>query len=284
MTVILSLLILWSLILIFMLLWGLLSSLKTYNDFRKNLFGLPQQWMFSNYATALSKLYVVVADPNGGNTRIYIEGLLFNSLFYTLLAAFGSVFVPMITAYVTAKWPRWWSSRLIFWIVIFCMTIPIIGNMSSELEMTMKIGLYDTLVVGPFLKSSFLGMYFLIFYENFKRLNAGVTEAALIDGANQFQIMFRICVPMVMNLVGVMYVLNVIGIWNDYQTPLLYFPSHPTLALGIYMFQVSTDTELATAPIQFASAYLMLLPVLLVFIVFRNKIIGKLAISDGIKG
>ena len=92
--VILICLILYAVLLFLPLLWALISSLKADIDFRNNLFGLPRNWMFSNYSDAMTGFYVPVET---GNTfrNVYMTEQFLNSLLYALGCAFTATFVPL---------------------------------------------------------------------------------------------------------------------------------------------------------------------------------------------
>lgn len=280
MVLMLLILIIWASILLFCLIWAFISTFKeNYFDFRNNMFGLPKEWVFDNYLLVWKEFYVQI-----GTKPIFVEQLFLHSVWFVLSCAFTSTFVPMITAYACAKFPNWISSKIFYTTVILCMVIPIVGSQASELDMLIKLGLYNTLFVGPFCKSSFLGMYFIMFYGIFKNQAKEYQEAAFIDGANQFQVMFKISLPLVLNVWSIMFVLNIIGFWNDYSFPMLYMPKYPTVTFGLYQFSQSMDTDKSSIVVQFAAAFVTMLPVMLVFIIFRNKLIGKINVNSGIKG
>ena len=78
MIVMLIILILWSAIMLFCLGWALISTFKeNFFDFRNNMFGLPQEWVFDNYEIVWREFYV----PVDGNA-IFVERLFAHSLFF----------------------------------------------------------------------------------------------------------------------------------------------------------------------------------------------------------
>lgn len=284
MYVVFLILVVWSFVLLFALAWAFICTFKeNYFDFRNNMFGLPQEWVFDNYKLVWKEFYVTVSTSTG-KRPLYIESLLLYTLYYVIVCGFTALFVPMITAYACAKFPHWISSRIIYTIVILCMVIPIIGSTPSELDMLIKLGLYDTLLVAPFCKSSFLGMYFIMFYGVFRNQAKDYQEAAYLDGANEFQVMFRISIPLVMNMCGIIYLLNVMGLWNEYTFQMLFMPSYPSVMYGLFQFTQSLDTDKSSITVQFAAAFLVMLPILILFMSFSNKIIGSLNVNGGLKG
>ena len=73
-----------------------------------------------------------------------------------------------------------------------------------------------------------------------------------------------------------------IEFWNDYQTPVLFMPTHPTLAYGVFTMSHSTDQKLSNDPARLASCMILAIPLLILFIAFRNKILGNVSMG-GVK-
>ena len=133
------------------------------------------------------------------------------------------------------------------------------------------------------LKANFLGMYFLVFYGTFRSLSWEYAEAALIDGASHFTVMVKIMLPLVKSTLFAVGLLMFIGFWNDYQTPMLYIPSYPTVSFGVFSFEGNGMAGQNTVPNILAASILLMLPMVIIFIIFKNKFIGNLTVG-GIKG
>ena len=84
------------------------------------------------------------------------------------------------------------------------------------------------------------------------------------------------------NIFVAFFILGFISAWNDFQTPLLYMDGMPTLSLGLYVFQQEIR-YVANNPAYFAGAIVVCLPVVLMFVVFNDKIMGQIY-SGGLKG
>jgi len=149
--------------------------------------------------------------------------------------------------------------------------------------MAKAIGLFDHIWGLWIMKANFLGMYFLVFYNMFKQLPMAYTEAAKIDGAGNMSVLIKIVLPLVRNTFFTVMLINFIGFWNDYQTPLIYLPSFPTIALGMYHMASTTENGLSTVPMRMTGAMLMLIPILVLFLAFHKRLLGNLTIG-GIKG
>jgi ABC-type glycerol-3-phosphate transport system permease component len=265
-------------------LWGIMTSLKTQTEFELDPFGLPSVWHFENYIDALNLFCVRIETNSSGmaSQYVYIETMVLNSVLYCFGSAFFSTLAPCLVAYITAKYPY----RVMKWInsfVVIAMILPIIGSGPSEMQMVKNLGLYDSFIGFYFMRFSFLGLYYLLFNAAFKNLSWGYAEAAIIDGASDFTIMVKIMLPLVSSTFGVIMLLYFISYWNDYMTPVLYLPSYPTVAVGLYKFYTAPGQQTGLIPMQLTGCMLVMIPILIVFIIFRNKIMGNVAIG-GLKG
>lgn len=279
---ILVILIIYVLILMIPLLWGFITSFKDdFFDFRNNIFGLPKKWIFNNYVEAFKNFYVEVEDGDGYR-NVYIPEQFFNSIVYSTGCAFFATLVPCVTGYLTGRF-NYKFSRIITTIIIICMVLPIVGSLPSQIQFAKGLGLYDNFIGMWIMKANFLGMYTLIFQGMFRKIPKDYTEAAKIDGASNLQIMIKVMFPIVASTFLTIFLLNFIGFWNDYQTPLIFMPNKPTIAYGLYCFNRLTDGDLSTIPMKLTGSMIVLVPILIVFLVSQKRLM-KNNISGGIKG
>lgn len=262
------------------LLWGFMTSFKAQKDFRLNIIGLPKEWVW-NYTTVFERFYIQVPTDKGA-VRITFLTMFGNSMLYSIGCAFAYTATSCMAAYLSARYPYKFG-KVIYWTVIITMILPIVGNLPSEVQMTKTLGLFDQMWGAWFLKSSFLGMHFLIFYGMYKALPWAYTEAAQIDGAGNLCVFFKIILPLSINTFGTLYLINFITFWNDYQTPLIYLQHYPTAMTGMYHMAYTLDNEMATVPMRMTATMLVFLPILLVFCVFHKYLMGSITVG-GIKG
>ena len=149
--------------------------------------------------------------------------------------------------------------------------------------MAKDLGIYDSQLGLWFMSATFLGIYYLMFYSIFKGLSWEYAEAAFIDGAGHWQILLRIMLPLIKNTFLVIFLLNFIARWNDYQTPWIFLPNTPTAAVGVQFFSVGGEIGMGGVPIKLAASILLMLPVIVLFLIFRKKLVGNLTLG-GIKG
>lgn len=224
-----------------------------------------------------------------------VVGLMVNSVKYAFVCTIMSTLTPCLCAYAVAKYKFKFGSFL-YGVVLVTMVMPTIGNLASEMRIAKAIGFYDTLHGIAIMKGHFLGSNFLIFYAAFKSLPNDYKDAAEIDGASQLQVLLKISLPLVSTTISTIALLSFIGFWNDYSTALIYLPSMPTISYGLYYIlrgagrqYVPKGSPAGTKPISssipgsVAACMIVTVPIFLVFILLRNKLMGNLTMG-GLKG
>ena len=268
--------------LILLMFWAIITTLKSTTEFRtNNFFGLPQDWEFGNYQTAIS--YFKVQITSGAGLRwVGILEMLLNTILYAGVGTLMYVLCHYIVAYCTAMY-NFKFSRFIYALVLVVMIIPIVGDAAARIQLLRTLKMYDNWLGFFFQRFGFTGLHFLIMYETIKAVPKEMSEAARIDGASEFRIMSRIILPIVAGMVGAIFLITFIGQWNEFQFALMYMPTHPTLSYGLYMYNKSALNVVArSVPLQLSGCVLILLPILILFICFRKKIMGNLSLG-GVK-
>lgn len=268
-------------------LWALLTSLKSYEEYSvlENVTGLPTVKsladIIANYKEAWQEGYAY-APVDGRMLYFTIPEQILNSLLYALGCMVAATMTPCLTAYMCAKYPCKFS-ELIYTIVILAMVIPIVGSMPSELELARALGIYDTFWGLWIQRANFLGAYFLVFYAQFKMIPNAYIEAARIDGASEFFTMVRVMLPMAKGTIGTVGLLKFVEFWNEYQAPMVFLPSYPTLGYGMYLFSQRMGSALSSVPMRVSYMVVVIMPILILFIALRNKLMVNVSVG-GIKG
>ena len=274
------LLVIYTVVLFIPIIWSVIASFMDNTDF-SNFFGTLKayekgiKYTIENFAYAWNNLEVVTTTTD---SIFGIPDLLFNSVFYAFGCAAAFTLCPVVVAYATARF-KYAFSKVVYAFVIVTMALPIVGSMASEITMLKNLGIYDTFPAMFILRFNFLSIYFLILFAQFSSLPMDYTEAAKIDGASNLRIMFEIILPQALNTIVTVFVLSFISYWNDYQIPLLYLPSYPTAAFGIYDFVRNSANAGAYVPTQLAATIIMTIPIIVVFIIFNRKI--RVSVSMG---
>ena len=144
------------------------------------------------------------------NVPISLAEMYWNSILYAGGCGLASTFVPCIAAYACARF-HYRFSRIMHTTVIIVMMIPIVGSQPSEIEMVANLKMYDKIWCLWVMRANFLGLYFLMFYDICKALPTSFSEAAKMDGANNFQIFFKIAMPLIKNTFLTVFLIRFIG-------------------------------------------------------------------------
>lgn len=275
-TIVFCIFVLYSVSLIFPFIWVFINSLKGSLEYSAgNTFALPEEWLFSNYKEAFETL-----TYDDGMTRTTFLGMIFNSLWYTVLSSVISVFSCSVTGYCLSKY-EFRLRKYMYAIAIFCMTIPIVGTTGAYYKLIGDLGLYDTPMYVVVTSISAWGFNFLVMYGFFKNVSWTYAEAAFVDGGGHFLVFFKIMLPLAIGPIVTLLVVSAIGHWNDYMTMLMYVPSYPTLASGLYSFQ-ATAIRGVNYPIYFAGLLISLIPVLILFAFCSDIMMSNMSVG-GIK-
>ncbi len=301
-TVVATLLIVYSLSIVVTLLWGLMTSLKSTLDFQwmGNVIKLPSwEWskdaiFFDNYKFVFENLvFTFKTTYYRGSTLVHQEvtsnfwSLLLNTVLYAGVGAFIMAIVPCIIAYVCAKYRNKCSS-VIYFLVVLTLSMPVIGTTAAELTLIRNLGLYNSFWGNWIQKFHFNSMYFLVFYAFFQGVSDSYIEAAEIDGASQTQILLSVILPLAIKVIMSITLIYFVQLWNDYHTIMLYMPTYPTLAYAVYELSTGAnssgtkDPRLKETVSIVSSCMLLALPTFTLFLTFKEKLMGNVSMG-GVK-
>ena len=279
----------WVAFLYFRLGWAFIKSIQDLNDFiltGSSATSWPTKFSFDAYAKVLTVIKYEVRATDGTVRTVYMFQMVMNSLLFSVLNTMVPLIVTMCVAYVTAR-HDFWFNKVVVGIFYFQMLVPIVGAMSSSLKILKELGLFDSWIGYCIQRYNFFGgILFLILRDAFQKLANSYADAAKIDGAGNFQIMVQICFPLVKAL-WMMYIMTgLISSWNNYSAALVYLPSYPTVAYGLYMFNKAKsggeNSEFAYMPYKLAGFMLLLLPTTVFYLTFKEKMLGATT-SGGLK-
>lgn len=228
----------------------------------------PNEWHLENY---------IVTWQTGSFTRYTL-----NTLFIAAVTVIANVFSNSFIAYGFAK-IEFPGKKFLFMILLSTMMLPGFVTLIPTYILFSQLGWLDTYL--PLLVPQFFGSAFNIFLvrQYYSTISDDLIEAAIMDGANHFQIWWRIMLPLSKPALATIAVFSFNGAWNDFLGPLLYIndPSLYTLQIGLQVFQGQVATQWNYL---MAGSLLVLLPVIVLFFIFQRYFIEGMNISGGIKG
>lgn len=248
-----------------------------------------KEWLlpFHTYKNIFTQ-FVVDTDPMPGmpSREVGMPQMYLYSLLYAGGCGIAATFVPCITAYACARF-KYKFSRIVHTTVIIVMMIPIVGSLPSEIKMAQATGVMNQIWGLWIMRANFLGLYFLVFYDVCKALPMSFSEAAKIDGANNFQIFFQIAMPLIKNTFMTIFLIKFIAFWNDYQAAMIFMPSYPTVAFGLNrIMNINADSTRYNhqmIPARLSAVVMTATPVCILFAIFQKRLLGNLTVG-GVKG
>lgn len=252
-------------------LWGVMAGFKTHDEIIIQPFKFPKSFQWRNYIDVFSMLEV---------RGIKMYGMIENTMILVLFGPILTIGGSGILAYVVAKYD-FPGKNLLMGLNVVVISLPIIGTQGATYRLFSTFNMIDS----PLLLINSIGCFganFLYMLSCFKNISNTYKEAAEIDGAGPYTIMFKIMIPLAMPLASALWILSVINVWNDINTPLLYWPKRPTLATGIYLFNTNMIYR-ARMDILIAATIISSIPPLILFAFFHKKILTNVTFG-GIKG
>lgn len=256
---------------LYLLVWAFIQGFRNNTDIIMKPFSLPESWQWRNYLDVFTKFEIK------GHT--FLE-MLFNSIYFSVGYSVISIFTTITFAYACTKY-KFPGSEWIYPIILVMQLLPLFGTGGATYKLLHNLGLIDS-YARLILAVDGMSVSFLYFRAYFQNLSWTYAESAMIDGANDFQIYFRVMLPQAKPIFGALFLTTWLTAWNDYKGALVYIPNLPTLPVGIYQFERLMIYR-AELEILFAGIILVSLPPLILFVVF-NKMITENVSLGGIKG
>ncbi|KEO55326.1 carbohydrate ABC transporter permease [Thioclava indica] len=180
-----------------------MTSLRPSSDLAQgNYFGMPSYLAFSNY------LDVFRNSP--------FASYMLNSFRVTIPTMIGAVALSCLTGYALAVY-KFKGNLLIFFLFVAGNFVPFQILMVPVRDLTVKMGLYDTITGLALFHVAFQTGFCTLFMRNFiKALPRELIEAARVEGVGEWQIFWHIVMPLVRPAIAALSVLIFTFIWNDY--------------------------------------------------------------------
>ena len=208
--------------------------------------------------------------------------MLFNSLWVVVVKVFVNVASSAMLAYAIARF-RFPGKELLYVIVIFVNTIPIIGSGPAAFKLLDFLGMVENPLTIWISWASGFDFAFIVLYGYFKGVSPAYSEAAYIDGAGELRTFFTIILPQVVPCLVAIMITQAIGVWNDYGTIMIYLRESPNLAYGLYMYNTDSRYAENSKPVYFAAAVISAIPIIILYASTQNLILTNMT-AGGLKG
>lgn len=235
----------------------LFGSLKTRSEIFTNPLSFPAELTTENFPEAYE---------NMNFTQSFLNSVLIMVISVLLIVIFSAM-----AAYALARMKSKWST-VIYFLCAVLMLVPFQSIMIPLVSLFGRVNLLNRTGL-IFMNLGFQScMSIFLFYGALKSVPISLDEAAYIDGANIFQIFWRVIFPILKPTTVTVIILTGIRIWNDYLLPSLVVNQEGmyTLPLQMYYFfgEYTIQWELALAGLLLA-----IIPIILLYMFLQKYII-----------
>ena len=246
------------------------NSFKSQKEIVASPMALPKQWNLQYLQSAAEQINLL---PSVANT-----------LFITIVSVALIVLVSALTAWMMVR-NKSKGSNVLFLVFTAAMLIPFQSVMYPLVSLMENMGLKNTGGLIIMYCGFGLSMTIFLYHGFFKGVPIALEEAAMIDGANIFQMFFRIVFPMVKPITVTAIITNAMWIWNDYLLPFLIIGNNDkkTLTLSLYYAKSLSGQYGNPWELIFPAVLICAVPILVVFIFLQKNIIEGIA-AGAVKG
>lgn len=237
-------------------------SLKTNTELATNPLGLPQQWLFSNFAEAWNEAG--------------IGRYILNSILVAVPTLIIVVVVASLAGYAFAMM-RFRGREALFTVFLIGLMLPAVSIVIALSFVQQNLGLYDTLP-GLILAEAAMCIPLAVFIMRaaFRDLPHELREAVFIDGGSELTAFLRVMFPLARPAVSATVVLTFLTVWNDYLIPLVLINTESlrTVPLGLAFLKTSFTSDIVLIA---ASTALAALPSILIYVLLQRQFIQGIA-------
>lgn len=268
----------WVIAFFFAIIWLIISFLPfifmVINSFKdkfemlvKGVFALPDTWYPSNYIEVLT----------GGFWSYMLNSVIVLAISLTLL-----LLVSAFASYPLARF-RFKLNKPIYGLIVACMSIPIHITLIPVFKMSKDIGVYDSIwaLIGPYVAFA-IPISVFILTSFMAGIPKEIEESAEIDGCNKYRMFFSIILPLSTPGLSTLAIYNGVSMWNEFSFAYTLTQSveNQTLPLAITQFQGQYSMN---TPMIMAVLTLTVLPMIIMFIIFQDKLVKGMT-AGAVKG
>ncbi len=233
----------------------------------KGVFNLPDSLNFTNYKEVLT----------GGFGRYFMNSVIVLTISLVLL-----LFISACASYPLARF-RFKLANPIYAGIVACMSIPVHITLIPVFKMSKATGLYDSIwsLIGPYIAFA-VPISVFILTSFMKEIPREIEESAEIDGCGKVQMFFSMILPLAKPGLATLAIYNGVNMWNEFSFAytLTQSSANRTLPLAIWEFQGQYSMN---TPMIMAVLTLTLLPMIVMFIIFQDKLVKGMT-AGAVKG
>ena len=213
-------------------------------------------------------------------TQYNLGRLMLNSTIIAIAVTVGKTIISIFAAVALVYFDFPFKS-LIFIIILLTLLLPVPVRIVSLFELVNNLGIADTYyaMIFPFFASA-TGTF--LFRQHFQSIPESLADAARVDGAGPIRFMTQILVPMSMNTIGALAVIQFIYMWNQYLWPLIIMQSDnkQVIQLGLKMLTGSGRAGVKPWGPAMAGSIIAMLPPLIIFLILQEQFMKGFALKE----
>lgn len=188
------------------------------------------------------------------------------------------IFIALGVAYCFARY-RGRIREIVFFLYVILMLMPYQVSLVPNFLVSKWLGIYDTraAIILPGIFSTF-SVYLLTKYM--RRIPLSYIEAAKLDGASEWQIFTKVCIPLCKSAIASTAILVFIDYWNMVEQPLILLANSDKHPLSIFLSQINKG-EVGLA---FAVAVIYMIPTILIYLYGEEYLVDGISYASGVKG
>jgi ABC-type sugar transport system, permease component len=250
----------WAVTIIFPLIWIILLSLKTNQEFFTGAWSLPETLQWVNYKNAWLKLE--------------ISSSMLNTVYYVGVTLCISLFLTTISAYALTRL-EWKGRQLIWAVIMLSVFLPGINALVPQFVIMRSLGLTNSLN-GLIIFSSFgENVFYLMIMGGFMQtLPKDLEESAYIDGASLFKTFWKIIVPLAKPGIVTIGIFSFISLYNNFLYPFIFLSDQKKYTIGVRMYYVNQMMQYKSNWVTLcAGIVITMIPSLIIYILFQKRIV-----------
>lgn len=253
---------------LFPLLWALSTALRPEHETVSAVFHwLPQTWTLDAFSKTLS----------AGNMPRW----LFNSALVAFLVTVVTMAISLMAAYAFSQL-RFRGRSLLFGLAMLAFLLPFEALLVPLFRTMHQLGMINS-YAGLVLPQVVSPVVIYVFKQFFDAIPADFREAAVMDGANSFRVLWSVYLPISGNIVWAMAIVTFIGAWNNFLWPFIIVTSNDMMTIPLGLTQTYDAFGVRYAQLM-AAALLGALPVALAYVVFQRRVTQGFLAASGLKG
>ena len=255
------------LMILYPFLWTIISSFKSTQEIFENIWGLPAQWLFSNYVQAWQS----------GVAKYFLNSVVITVATVLLTLTCASLFAYSMVIH------QYRFKKVLMALAVIAMLFSPIVSLIPLFQEIQAMGLYDTRLSLILIYSAYqLPVSFLLLHDYFGSIDHDYLDAARIDGCSDLRALFSIFAPMSKPILITCAVLTGFYAWNEFSFALIMVKNDAlrTIPVGLLFFKGEMHTEWG---VLLAGLVISAIPIVVFFIFAQKYFIAGLS-GDGIKG